>query len=261
MKCVSNVRLAVLAIFIAGSPVAAAAATLEAFAGITVTFETEDSSNPVSTYTRQTILNANDTDGDGVNDGGATQLASSLTNAPVFTTSNQVNATSTAVVEGEATFKVDLVQRFTVDRSLADDRAVTISLAPLDGLGGLFMQAFGQSGALSDLGSAFAAVTLERNDFEGTLFFESVFRNLFNVAAGDFVNDQKGLTPVFLPQIIPKREDGGPSVTFTLTMRVETFALAQPEPPVNGVIPVPMAAPLLASGLGMLYLLRRRSRG
>lgn len=239
-----------------------AAATLSAFAGMTITFTTPDGSNPVQIYTRQGIVGIDDTDGDGTTSGGSTQqVPATPTNVPVFTTSNAVNAEATTTVEGEATFLFDLVQRFTVARSLDADREVTITLAPLDGLGGTLLQAFGQATAPGDIGAAFAIITLERTDFEGTLFSQSVAQNLVGTQPGDIVNQQSPLVPVSMTELIPQREGGDPDTTFVLNMRVQVSAIAerpQIEPPPVGVVPLPPAAPLLALGLGTLLLLRRR---
>ena len=160
-----------LALAMAATPRPAAAATLSASAGIKITFETPDDSNPVQIYVRQTTVGIDDTDGDGVTTGGSTLIEDSLTSAPVFTTSYRVTAESQATVTGEASFRVDLVQRFTVTRSLDADREVTITLSQLDGL---LLQAFAAAGSAGDIGSASAIVTLERTGFEGTLFAQSV---------------------------------------------------------------------------------------
>lgn len=257
---------AAVALVLAASPQFATAATLSAFAGMTITFETPDSSNPVQIYTRQTIVGTDDTDGDGATSGGSTLIASSLTNAPVFTTSNRVDAEASATVTGEASYSVSLVQRFFVTRLLDADREVTITLAPLDGLGGTLLQAFGRADSVGDIGSAYAIITLERTGFEGTLFSQSVFENLAGTQPGDIVNAQSPLlpaSPFTLTETIPQREVGEADFVYTLTMLVETFALAEPQqaPPDPGVIPLPPAAPLLALGLGCLALLRRRPRG
>ena len=250
----------VIGLALGATPQTGAAATLSAFAGVTITFTTPDGSNPVQIYTRQGITGIDDTEGDGITSGGSTQFAATPTGGPVFSTSNSVTAEATATVEGEATFLFDLVQRFTVARSLDADREVTITLAPLDGLGGTLLQAFGQVTALGDIGAAFAIVTLGRTDFEGTLFSQSAFQNLVGTQPGDIVNEQSSLVPVSRTELIPQREGGDPDITFILNMRVQVSAIAerpQIEPPPAGVIPLPPAAPLLALGLGMLVLLRR----
>ena len=176
---------------------------------------------------------------------------------PVFATANEVRGEAKATVAGEAAYRIDLVQNFWVPRSLDEDRWVDITLSPLPGLGGNYLQAFGVPGAAGDIGSAFAAINLQRNDFEGDLYADSVFVNLVGVPLGDFANDQKGLAPITLSQLIPQRGTLGPDVRFTLTLTVETSAIV--EQPDVGVIPLPPAAPLLAIGLGCLALLRRRS--
>lgn len=255
-------RLAVAALCLAALPHGAAAATLEAFAGVRIVFETSDVTNPVQIYTRQTVFGTDATDGDGTTSGGATQIEGSLTDAPVFATANEVRGEATAAVAGEAVYRIDLIQNFWVARSLDADRMVDITLSPLDGLGGTYLQAFGLSGAPGDIGAAFAAINLQRNDFEGDLYADSAFINLVGVLPGDFANDQKGLAPVTLSQLIPQRGPLDPDVRFTLTLTVETSALVEPvavDPPDVGVIPLPPAAPLLALGLGCLALLRRRS--
>ena len=127
------------ALAMAAIPRPVAAATLSAFAGITITFETQDDANPVWLYTRVPNVINDDTDGDGTTGGGATQIAASLTNAPVFTTSNRVNADAAATVTGEASYSFELVQRFSVLRSADADREVTITLAPLLGFGGTLL--------------------------------------------------------------------------------------------------------------------------
>ena len=255
-------RLAVTALCLAVLPHVAAAVTLEAFSGVRIVFETKDGTNPVQIYTRQTVFGTDATDGDGNTSGGATQIEGSLTNAPVFATANEVRGEARATVAGEAGYRIDLVQNFWVARSLDEDRWVDITLSPLLGLGGTYLQAFGQSGAAGDIGSAFAAINLQRNDFEGDLYADSAFVNLVGGLPGDFVNDQKGLAPVTLSQLIPQRGPLDLDVRFTLTLTVETSALAKPvsvDPPDVGVIPLPPAAPLLALALGCLGLLRRRS--
>lgn len=252
---------AVFAGVLVATPQAATSAVLAAFSGVNITFETFDGSQAVQSLSRTTFTLADEIEGDGVNSGGSTNVAPNLDlSQSVFTTSNRVDAESAVTVDGLASFAVRLQQEFTVARSLVEDRSVRITLEPIVGLGGLYLNAFGQSGAIGDIGSAFASITLERSDFEGVLYQDSVFQNLVGTLPGDIVNEQKNLASIFFDELIPQRDPGDPDVRFTLNLLVETFAFAQPQDVDVNVIPLPPAAPLLALGLGCILLLRWRRR-
>ena len=252
---------AVLALAAAIGPQATAAATLQAFAGIELTVTHNTGGVPVNNYRLLPLDSApqtDTTDGDGVNTGGVTAIATGEQGVlPPFVSQVRVDAESRTSVEGEARFRYEAQQRFSTVRSATEDRSITIELAALPGLDGEVLFASGESEAPGDLGRALARITLEREGFEGTMYSRSIDASLLGTSPGDTVSDQFSLgAPVeFFVDLPATGENVGETVIFSLTLAVETSAISSMPP---SVIPLPPAAPLLALGLGCLALLRCR---
>lgn len=253
---------AVTALCLSLVPQTASATTLTAFAGVEITIATTDGSQAVGIYQRQTTTNVQLTEGDGTGSVGFQLVTGGpLITGPSYTSATRNEAVATVGSDGSATFVREMRERFTIYRSLDEDREIMITLASLPGLSGLFLQAFGTVLAEGSIGAASATVTLERTDFEGTLFSRSVFQNLGGTGPGDIVNATDNLfTPVSLAQVVEKREVGEPDMSFVLTVRVEASTLVEPAEEVS-VIPLPAAGWLLVTGLGGLFLARRPRRG
>ena len=256
---------------LASLPVAVGAATVEAFAGITVrlsNLSTGDGGNLIG-VAQFGLGETEETEGDGTAVLSRTLVAGG---SPVLTVneyfvSRRVDAAATADLEGYGQASGTQRVWFEISRASDTDAFIDIALEPLDGLGGQIIGVFGRADRVGDIGAAFARITLERSDFEGTLFSEQAFVNLVGLGAGDFNAASRNLIPPFVLQdvLIPRQTDTNTSpVRFTLDILVETSALVEADTNGPAVIPVPPAAPLLAFGLAALFGLRgmhRRRRG
>ena len=271
------VALALAGTVFAVPPAPAAALTVEAFAGITFRL-LRDADGPALTTVLIDSLPATqveDASGDATAEITRTPVVPSGTGGALggvedYFVSRRINAVVTADENGEGAASGTTRIEFIVARSLTADGFIDLELSALPGLGGQIVNVFGQANRANDSGSAFGRITLERNDFEGTLFDSSAFVNLVGLGPGDFNADARFLATPFVLQnvLIPQREVGDPDVRFTLDIFVQTLGFAEPlgDPNGNGngdgqngeaVIPVPPAAPLLALGLAALAALRR----
>ncbi len=268
-----RLQAVLIAASVAAVPVAGAAATLEAFAGITIRLSNlstggggaEDGGNLIAVG-QSGVDVIEDTDGDGTASLTRTLVGgvSPVLNVGEYLVSPRVNALATAGLDGYGEASGSQRIFFDISRANSADAFIDIALEPLDGLGGQILNVFGRADRLGDIGSAFARITLERSDFEGVLFSENAFVNLFGLGAGDFDTVARSLIPSFelTDVLIPRRQEGDTlPIRFTLDLNVSTTALVEPAGNGPAVIPLPPAAPLLAFGIAALFGLRRLRAG